>query len=139
MNYKQTAKPTISKKKIIRDGEDVFKHLQKFLKDFDKNREYFILLGVNARQELIYCNIEAIGGRDIITVDPAVIFKTLLVNNCKAFIIAHNHPSNNSSPSAEDKNLTERFKEIGKLLGIQLLDHLVFASNFKGYESVIFN
>lgn len=62
-------------------------------------------------------------------VHPREVFKRALINNANAIIIAHNHPSDDPTPSKEDINITNRLKEAGKLLGIELLDHLIITEN----------
>lgn len=136
-SYKPMSNPVNKSVKSLTDSRSVFKHLQEFMKDFETDKEYVILIGLNSRYNLIYCNIEAMGGMDKVAVDQIILFKRLIVNNCKNFIIAHNHPSNDTSPSPEDVAFTENIKKSGDLLGLKLIDHIVFASDFSGYQTLI--
>jgi DNA repair protein RadC len=69
-----------------------------------------------------------------VEVHPREVFKPAIVNSASAIIVAHNHPSGDPSPSRQDVEMTERLREVGTLLGIPVLDHLVFAS--EGYVSL---
>lgn len=66
---------------------------------------------------------------------PREIFFTAIKDQATAIIIAHNHPSNSLHPSSEDKQVTERIKKASDLIGIPLLDHIIFAK--KGYMSFV--
>ncbi len=60
--------------------------------------------------------------------------KTLILANAAAFIVAHNHPSGGATPSAEDLAITQRLKQVGELLGIGLLDHIILGD--RSYHSM---
>jgi DNA repair protein RadC len=136
MNYHKENDPSRNIRKVITSRKDVLNHLKDFLKDFEKGQEYMILLGFNDRCNLIYCEVVAMGGRYEVQVDQAVLFKRLILNDCHHFIIAHNHPSNDTSPSSADIEFTRKVVEGGNLLGVKLMDHIVFASDFSGYEGI---
>lgn len=65
------------------------------------------------------CSVSNIGG----------LFKRLLLANCSAFFVAHNHPSNNINPSQSDVQTTENIKKIGKMLEVPMLDHIIVGEN----------
>jgi DNA repair protein RadC len=58
-------------------------------------------------------------------VHPRNVFQACLLNNAGSFIAFHNHPSGNPQPSNEDKEVTKRLQECGKMMGIQMLDHII--------------
>ncbi len=58
-------------------------------------------------------------------VHPREIFKTAILSNAASIIISHNHPSGDPTPSKEDISITTRLKECGKILGIEVLDHVI--------------
>jgi len=76
-----------------------------------------------------------VGGLGAANVDPKLIFHKLLTSypNCSNFVLAHNHPSGNVEPSHEDIVLTKNIKEVARLFGYHLLDHIIFANT--GYYS----
>lgn len=62
-------------------------------------------------------------------VHPREVYKRAIMQNAKSIIIAHNHPSGDSTPSENDINITKRLNEAGKILGIELLDHVIIGYN----------
>jgi DNA repair protein RadC len=92
------------------------------------------LLILDIKHKLIAKEIIAIGSCQECIVDPKVVFERILRNQGSRFVVAHNHPSGNSEPSAEDIDLTQRLLNASKLMNIQMLDHLVIVQN--GYCSI---
>jgi len=66
---------------------------------------------------------------------PREVFADVISERASAIIIAHNHPVGELTPSKEDRTITARIKEAGKILGVNLLDHIIF--NSKGYYSFV--
>lgn len=93
------------------------------------DREQFLVCGLDARRCIIGVNVVSIGSLTLSIVHPREVFKPLILMNAAAWICAHNHPSDDPSPSEEDRQLTKRLKEGADLLGIPLLDHLVLAGD----------
>ena len=62
-------------------------------------------------------------------VHPREVFSDALMEKAAAIIVCHNHPSGNTDPSEEDINVTRMLMEAGEILGVELLDHIVFSSN----------
>ena len=67
----------------------------------------------------------SIGGLDSAPVHPREVFGPAVREGAAAIVVAHNHPSGDASPSVEDRRVTERLTEVGELVGIRLLDHVV--------------
>jgi len=68
-------------------------------------------------------------------VHPRETFKAAILANAAAVILAHNHPSGDTSPSREDREITRRLQEAGELLGIKVLDHVIVATDTGNYLS----
>lgn len=100
------------------------------------NQEHFGVVGLNNKNEIMFQKILFIGGIDSVVVTPQPIFKDLMILGCARFIVWHNHPSNDCMPSSEDKALTKRLEKGGKILGVPLLDHMIFDSSFTQYLSL---
>jgi DNA repair protein RadC len=92
-------------------------------------KEHFTVLYLNARNQLIYKETVSIGTLNASLVHPREIFEPALRNLASQIIIAHNHPSGETSPSEEDIRITKRLAEAGELLGIEVLDHLIIVEN----------
>lgn len=89
------------------------------------DQEHAIVFYLDVRHRLIERRIIAIGSLTGVDIHPRNIFRHALRNNACAFILAHNHPSGDASPSTQDIGLTARMIEAGELLGIPCLDHVV--------------
>lgn len=89
-------------------------------------REHFVLLALNAKHRPIGLHTVSIGTLTASMVHPREVWKAALLLNAAAVILAHNHPSGDPTPSQDDLVLTTRLADCGNLLGIQVLDHLVF-------------
>lgn len=107
----------------IRSPREVVTLIRKEIADSD--REVLLLLVLNVKNEVIALHHAHIGSLNASIVSPRELFKTAILNNAGSIIIAHNHPSGNATPSAEDIAVTKRIRDGGELLGIELLDHLI--------------
>lgn len=105
----------------------------------DSDREKLVVCCLNTKNEPTSISTVSIGSLNSSIVHPREVFKTAILSNAASIIIAHNHPSSNPTPSKEDINITDRLKEAGKIIGIELIDHLIICKeNFlslkeKGY------
>jgi len=93
----------------------------------DKKKEYLLAFFLNARQQLITREIISIGTLTASLAHPREIFAPAIGKAAAGVILAHNHPSGDPSPSDEDIRLTQRIRQAGHILGIELLDHLIVA------------
>jgi DNA repair protein RadC len=89
------------------------------------DREHFVVLALDARNRPIGCHTVSVGSLSASIVHPREVFKFAILANAAAVILAHNHPSGDTTPSHEDVELTRRLREAGELLGIAVLDHVV--------------
>ena len=89
------------------------------------DREHFMVVGLDAKHAVIGVNTVSIGSVTLSIVHPREVFKPAILMNASAVLLAHNHPSGDSTASQEDRALTRHLKEGGELLGIAVLDHLV--------------
>lgn len=93
-----------------------------------KKKEYLIAIFLNARHQVISKQIISIGTLTASLAHPREIFAPAIGKAAACVILAHNHPSGDPSPSDEDMRLTQRIKQAGHILGIELLDHLIIAT-----------
>lgn len=99
----------------------------------DRRQERLICLSLNGAHELLAIRVVTIGLVNRTVVHPREVFADPIVDRASAIIVAHNHPSGNLEISQEDRDVTLRLKQAGDILGIKLLDHIVFSR--KGYYS----
>jgi len=99
----------------------------------DLKHEEFHVLYLNRGNYVLQKKQISIGGISGTVADGKIIFKTALELNASGIILAHNHPSGRLSPSEQDRRLTQQLKEFGKLIDIDILDHLIISES--GYYS----
>lgn len=107
----------------MRDGAHVARLLRQYIGD--EPREQFVACYLDARHRPIGIYTVAIGGVANCSVDMRAIFTPAVLLMCQAIVVAHNHPSGDAIPSAEDRAITERIRSSGTILGFSVLDHLV--------------
>ena len=89
------------------------------------DREMFIVLAVNVCNKITGIHTVSVGSLDTSIVHPREVFKFAILANASSIIVAHNHPSGDTTPSSDDIELTKRLKQASEILAIDLLDHLV--------------
>jgi DNA repair protein RadC len=90
--------------------------------------ETFVALGLDVRARIISLERVAMGGLDECPVRPRDVFRPLLKEGASSCILAHNHPSGEPIPSTQDRLLTLRMAEAGRILGLRVLDHVIVAT-----------
>jgi len=101
----------------------------------DRRQEHFICVSLNGANEVIAARVVSVGLVNKTQVHPREVFADPITDRASAVIVAHNHPSGSLEPSREDIDITGQLKSAGKILGIRLLDHVIFDS--KGYYSFL--
>jgi DNA repair protein RadC len=105
--------------------EEVAQYLRRRVRD--DAREHFVAIYLDGRNRPIADSIVSIGTATASLVHPREIFQPAIALGACALLIAHNHPSGDVTPSAEDLDVTRRLAEAGRILGVTLLDHVVWA------------
>ncbi|MEO0235064.1 MAG: JAB domain-containing protein [candidate division WOR-3 bacterium] len=112
------------KERRITSPKDVFL----FLKEISKRRqENFIVISLDSSMKVIQKRTVFIGTLNTTFVHPREVFSDPIVDRACGIIVAHNHPSNNVDPSDEDDLVTTRLIEAGKILGIEMYDHVILS------------
>ena len=116
--------------KRITSAQDVYSLLQ----DYSiKDREHFITITLDGRSKIIEKRVIHIGTLNQSLVHPREVFRPAILDNAAGVIISHNHPSGTLEASRADIQITQRLKEVAKLVGIELLDHVIISK--EGYYS----
>jgi DNA repair protein RadC len=111
----------------IRSPQDVASLLKEELRYLQK--EHFIVLFLNTKNFVIGQETLSMGSLNASIVHPREVFRAAIKRSSASIVCAHNHPSGDPTPSAEDIELTQRLVEAGKLIGIEVLDHLVIGDS----------
>jgi len=112
-------------KVAIQGPQDVFNFMRKEASYLD--REYFWRIDLDTRNYVLSMETCSIGTLSASLVHPREYFKGAILSNAAATICCHNHPSQDTNPSPEDREATRRIKKAGELLGIPLHDHIILA------------
>ena len=116
-SFNEVPKPKIS------SPEDVYRQLYPRMRE--KKREMFIELCLDTKNQIIKEETISMGSLNANIVHPREVFKTALSESAAHIIVAHNHPSGDPTPSREDIEITKKLVETGKIIGIDLLDHVI--------------
>lgn len=125
-------------KKCVTEPTILAEILQLLLKqrdETDKMKEIFYVIGLDTRNNIQYIEIVSIGTLTASLVHPRETFRIAIMQNSAHIIIAHNHPSGEVEPSEDDLKITKRLVDAGKIMGIEVLDHLIFShSNYLSFK-----
>ena len=111
----------------IKDPQSVVKAVKASIKD--KAKEHFKLILLNTRNKIIGISTVSIGSLNASIVHPREVFKDAIIHNAYSVVLAHNHPSGDTEPSEDDLTITKRLVEAGKILGIEVIDHIIISKN----------
>lgn len=111
----------------IRNPQRVVKAIRASIQD--KAREHFKLIILNSRNRVLSISTVSVGTINSNLVHPREVFKEAIRHNAASVILAHNHPSGNPEPSEEDREITGRLIEAGRIIGISVLDHVIVGKN----------
>lgn len=115
--------PPLYSSRELRNPCDVAEVLQNFLKDCD--REVFCVLNLRTKGQVININVVGVGTLNSVLIHPREVFKSAILSNASNIILAHNHPSGDPEPSRQDMDMTKRLAEAGRLMGMEVLNHVI--------------
>jgi|SRR5882724_156086 len=121
--------------KTFKNDEDTAEFAKAIVNAVDDDKEHFWLVLLNQKHHYLMHHEVSMGSQSASIVHPREVFGPALRDGAAEILVLHNHPSGDPMPSAEEKELTRRLKEVGELVGIRLLDHLldhVIVSNGTG-------
>src|SRR5512147_350263 len=119
-------------KKQMKGTEDSVKVFQDILAREDRierEKEHFYVMVLDIRSRIKLVEVVFVGTLTASLVHPRETFRRAIVEGAASIIIAHNHPSGEAEPSDEDTKITKQMFEAGQVLGIKMLDHIVFAKD----------
>ncbi len=116
----------------ISDPSVLVKAIRKSIQD--KAKEHFKAILLNTRNKIVAISTISVGTLNSSLVHPREVFKDALAHSASSIILAHNHPSDDPEPSDDDISVTRRLVEAGRLMGIDVLDHIIITR--QGYTSL---
>ena len=119
--------------RCIRHPGDVARLVEMFLADSD--REKIVAVCLDTKHQPTAISTVSIGTLNSSMVHPREVFKTAILSNSAAIILAHNHPSGKPEPSKDDIDVTKRLVRAGEIIGIDVLDHVIIGGN-DNYQSI---
>jgi DNA repair protein RadC len=132
MNVKLTKTQKIKLQTTV----DIYKVMQQVLlreNKIDRNKEHFWTIGLDTANRMLYIELISLGGTASAPAEPMQVFRVGVMKAAVKIILIHNHPSGNLTPSQSDKDITDRLIQVGKILDIPVLDHLIISE--KDYTS----
>nr|WGD77296.1 DNA repair protein RadC [Bacillus subtilis] len=111
------------KERSVKSPEDGYQLMKLFLAG--KDREHFIVASLDTKNQPVSINVCHIGSLNASIVHPREVMKSAILSNLASIIVGHNHPSGMPEPSKEDIEVTKRLVEAGKIIGIDVIDHII--------------
>ena len=124
---KRLARKQSNDRYVIRSPEDAAAYLMPDMSSL--TQEHFVALFLNVKNEVLHKSTIFIGSLNSSIVHPREVFREAVKRSAASIICAHNHPSGNPAPSPEDIEVTKRLAEAGRIVGIDLLDHLIIGDH----------
>lgn len=121
-------KLTSQDKRYIAGTDDVYKIMQRVLlreNKIDREKEHLWMIGMNEAGYILYLELIALGSYKSVNIEPINVFRVAVMKNASRVIMVHNHPSGSLTPSEADKDITDCLIQVGRILNIDLIDHLI--------------
>ena len=90
-----------------------------------KDQEHFWVITLNTRNRVRFVELISLGTLNASVVTPREIFRRAIIRGASSIILGHNHPSGNTEPSQEDLQITKKIVEAGRIVGIEVVDHVI--------------
>lgn len=127
MNVKITEKDKIK----IGSPDDLYEIMQRILlreNRIDREKEHFWIIGLNMANTILYVELVSMGSVRATTVEPTNVYRVAVLKGATSVVAVHNHPSGKMTASDADKDITDRLIQVGKILDIQFIDHLIIST-----------
>lgn len=124
---RRLARQSLGPRPVIKSPQDAAQLLMGEMSNLD--REHFRVINLNTKNQVIAVDTVSIGNLSASLVHPREVFKLPIKRSAASLILVHNHPSGDISPSKEDLKVTQRLIEAGSILGVDVVDHLIFGYN----------
>jgi len=119
-----------TKKQKITNPKEIASILRDILMSedqIDQDKEHFWVIGLNSRNVIQYVELVSLGTLDASLVHPREVFRLAIFKGVSHIIVGHNHPSGDTEPSLEDISMTRRLEDAGRIIGIEVVDHIIIS------------
>jgi DNA repair protein RadC len=99
----------------------------------DRNKEHFWTIGLDNANRILYIELISLGTSTSAPVEPMQVYRVAILKGAVQMVLVHNHPSGETKPSKEDISITDRLIQVGNIIGIKIIDHLIITE--KTYNS----
>jgi DNA repair protein RadC len=123
-------KLTEQQKIKILNSDDVYGIIQRILlreNKIDRTREHFWTIGMDSNNTILYIELMSLGSSTKVIVEPMQVFRVGVLKGALKLILVHNHPSGVLKASDEDIDITDRLLQVGRIIQIEVLDHLIIS------------
>lgn len=117
-------------KRYIEGTDDVYGIMQRVLlreNKIDQEKEHFWIIGMNQAGFILYIELIALGTFRSVDIEPMNVYRVAVMKNASRVIAVHNHPSGRLAPSDHDKDVTDRLIQVGRILNVEFVDHLIIS------------
>lgn len=124
MNIKLTEQHKIK----LLNSDDVFEIMQRVLgreNKIDRDKEHFWIIGLANNNKALFIELVSIGSVKTTVIEPMNVFRVAILKNAVKVILVHNHPSGELTPSEDDKDVTDRLIQVGRIINVEVIDHLI--------------
>lgn len=97
-------------------------------------KEHFLCLHLDGKNRILCLDRVSVGSLNQSIVHPREVYKAAILSSAAAVLLIHNHPSGDTAPSREDRNVTRRLVEVGHLVGIRVLDHVIVGDGYFSFS-----
>ena len=120
------------KKSDVKSPADMANIFKMYLDGAD--REHFVIAMLDRKGNVLGLNTVSVGSISSSVVHPRETFKPAIIMGASSIILSHNHPSGDTAPSKDDIDITKRLVEAGKILGIEVLDHVIIGDSYYSFK-----
>ncbi len=106
--------------------------------EVDREKEHFWVIGLNTKNRVKYIDLVSLGTLNATLTSPREVLRLAIIRGIDRLIVGHNHPSDDTEPSTEDLRMTKTLVDAGKIIGINVLDHVIIG-NDSGYYTMAGN
>jgi DNA repair protein RadC len=116
--------------KLLNSG-DVYRVMREILlreEKIDQEKEHFWMIGLANTNMILYIELVSLGSASEVVVEPMNVYRVAVLKGAVKVIFIHNHPTGELNPSADDKDVTDRLIQVGRILNIEAIDHLIIST-----------